>query len=125
VSTQFIFVRNAFLTAQTSLKFNSVFSSHFYSRVDIATGYRLDGRGIRIRFPVGANFLPSQSHPNRFWGPPSLLSNGYCGLFLWGAKQPVREADHSLPSSAEVKNMWIYDKLISLWLFNENNKLRD
>jgi hypothetical protein len=25
-----------------------------------------------------------------------------------GAKQPGREADHSPPTSAEVKNMWIY-----------------
>jgi hypothetical protein len=34
---------------------------------------------------------------------PSLLSNGYQGLFP-GVKRPGREADHSPPSSVEVKN---------------------
>jgi hypothetical protein len=37
------------------------------------------------------------------WGSPSLLSNGYQGLFPLGVKRPGREADHSPPSSAEVK----------------------
>jgi hypothetical protein len=39
--------------------------------------------------------------------PASLLSNGYQELFPW-VKRPGREADHSHPSSAEVKNMWSY-----------------
>jgi hypothetical protein len=26
----------------------------------------------------------SQPHPERLWGPPSLLSNGYQGSFLGG-----------------------------------------
>jgi hypothetical protein len=30
------------------------------------------------------------------------------GLFLWGLKRPGRETDHLPPSSAEVKNTWIY-----------------
>jgi hypothetical protein len=29
-------------------------------------------------------FTSSQKHPDWICGPPSLLSNGYCGLFLWG-----------------------------------------
>jgi hypothetical protein len=47
--------------------------------------------------------LSSLSRPERLWGPPSLLSTGYLGL-----KRPGREADHSPPSSAEVKNAWGY-----------------
>jgi hypothetical protein len=38
---------------------------------------------------------------------PSLLSNGYQGLFS-GVKRPGREAEQSRPSSAEVKNTWSY-----------------
>jgi hypothetical protein len=41
------------------------------SVVGIATGYRLDGPGIETRW--GARF----SAPDRPWGPPSLLYNGY------------------------------------------------
>jgi hypothetical protein len=37
----------------------------------------------------------------------SLLSSGYVGLFPWGVKRPGRESDHSPPTSAEVKKMWI------------------
>jgi hypothetical protein len=43
-------------------------------------GYGLDDRGSRVRFLVGA----SPPRPERLWGPPSLLSNGYQGLFTWG-----------------------------------------
>jgi len=34
---------------------------------------------------------------------PSLLSNGLPEAFSLGVKRPGREADHSLPSTAEVK----------------------
>jgi hypothetical protein len=51
----------------------------------------------------------SPPSPDRFWGPPSLLSNGY----WWGAlservRRSGHEADHSPPSSVEVKNAWDY-----------------
>jgi hypothetical protein len=39
--------------------------------------------------------------PDRAWGPPSLLYNGY-RVFPGGRKRPVRDADPSPPSSAEV-----------------------
>jgi hypothetical protein len=54
----------------------------------IATGYGLNGRG----------FFSSPQLPDRLWGPPSLQSNGYWGLFLRGVKRPEREAHHSSPS---------------------------
>jgi len=47
------------------------------SSVGIELGYRMGDRGSRFRLPAGAR-------PDRFWGPPSLLSNGYQGLFPRG-----------------------------------------
>jgi len=42
---------------------------------------------------------------DRFWGPPSLLSNGYGGgVSPGGVNRTGCEADHSSPFSAEVKD---------------------
>jgi hypothetical protein len=79
----------------------------FCSAVGIATGYGLDGRGVGVRVPVGTRIFSSPCHWDILWGPPSLLSNGHRGSFP-GVKLPGREADHSPPTSAEAKKMWIY-----------------
>jgi hypothetical protein len=48
------------------------------SSVGIATGYELDCRGsIPGR---GKRFFSPPQRPDRLWGPPSLLPNGYRGL---------------------------------------------
>jgi hypothetical protein len=48
----------------------------------IALGYGLDDRGFESR--QGLEFFSSPPHPNRLWGPPSLLSNRYEALFPCG-----------------------------------------
>ena len=50
------------------------------SDVSIATGYRLDGPGIKSR--LGEIF---RTYPDLPWGPPSLLYNGY-RVFPGGVK---------------------------------------
>ena len=67
------------------------------SSVVIATGYGMDGPGIESRW--GGEIF--RTCPDRPWGPPSLLYNGY-RVFPGGKEQPGRDADHSPPSSAVV-----------------------
>ena len=65
------------------------------SSVGIATGYGLDGPGIESR--LGGEIF--RTCPDRPWGPPSLLYNGY-RVFPWGKERPERDADPSLSSSS-------------------------
>jgi hypothetical protein len=74
------------------------------SVIGIAAGYCLDDREVGIRVPVGSRILSFPRRPDRLWGPPNLLSNGYRRPL----KRQGREAAHSPPASAEVKKMWIY-----------------
>ena len=73
------------------------------SIVGIATGYRLDGMGIESRW-VGEIF---HTCPDRPWGPPSLLHNGY-QVFPGGKEQPGRDINPSPPSSAMVMEEYSY-----------------
>ena len=65
------------------------------SSVSIASDYGLDGSGSN---PGGTRF---SARPDRPWGPPSLLYNGY-RVFPGVKVRPRRAADHLPPSSAAV-----------------------
>jgi hypothetical protein len=73
------------------------------SSVGIVLGYGLDDRGSRFRFPAGAgNFSLHHRVQNGSGASPASYPMGTRGLSL-GVKRQGREADHSPPSSAEVK----------------------
>jgi len=57
------------------------------------------GWTVRGSNPGGGEIF--RTRPDRPWGPPSLLYNGY-RVFPGGKVRPGRAADHSPPSSAEV-----------------------
>jgi hypothetical protein len=44
-----------------------------FSMTLLATGYRLDDRGIGVRIPVGSRIFSSLRRPDRLWDPPNLL----------------------------------------------------
>jgi hypothetical protein len=69
------------------------------SVIGIATSYGLDDWG-RVQVPVGSRIFSSPDRPDRLWGPPIR--------WVPGVKRPGREVDHSPPTSAKVKKMWIY-----------------
>ena len=72
------------------------FNPFFGSSVGIATAYGLDGPGIESRW--GEIFRTS---PDRPWGPPNLLYNGY-RVFPGGKVLPGRDADPWTPPSADL-----------------------
>jgi hypothetical protein len=78
------------------------------SIIGIATSYGLDDLGVAVRVPVGSRIFsyPKSSRPApRSTHPPIQWVLGDLSL---GVKRPGREVDHSPPTSAEVKKMWIY-----------------
>jgi hypothetical protein len=72
------------------------------SSVGIATGYRLNDRGIGVLFPIGARFFSSLRRPDWFWGTPNLLSNVVTGALSLGVKRPRRESDQSPPTTVGI-----------------------
>jgi hypothetical protein len=75
----------------------------FHSLVGIVTGYGLDDQGGGSSSPGSVkNFHSSIS------SRPALGSTQPPTKWVPGVKRQRREADHSLPTSAEVKKMWIY-----------------
>jgi hypothetical protein len=80
------------------------------SVVGIATSYGLDDRGVGVRVPVGSKIFSSPDRPDRLRSTQPPIQ-WVAGVVFPGVKRPGREVDHSLPTSAEVKKMWIYTSI--------------
>jgi hypothetical protein len=75
------------------------------SGVGIAA-YGLENRGVGVRVPVGSRIFTSLYRPDRLWGQPPIQ-----WVFVTltpGIKRLGHEADHSPPTSVEVKKKWLY-----------------
>jgi hypothetical protein len=66
--------------------------------------YGLDDRVIGVRSPAGATIFPLTSVQTGSGAHPASCTMGNGGPFPGGKARPGRDADHSLPSSAEVVN---------------------
>jgi hypothetical protein len=71
----------------------------------IVSDYGLDDRAIEVRSPAGAKDSSSNLCVQTGSGAhPASCTMGTGGPFPGGKARPGRNADHSLPSSAEVEN---------------------
>jgi hypothetical protein len=80
----------------------------------IAQGYGLENRGFESRqrleiflFITAPRPAPRPTQPPNQWLP---------GAVSLGVKWPGRKAEHSPPSSAEVKNVWRYTSTLPIRL---------
>jgi hypothetical protein len=64
----------------------------------------LDDWAIEVRSPTGADFSSSPCVQTGSGAHPASYLMGTGGSFPGGKARPGRDADHSPPSSAEVKN---------------------
>jgi hypothetical protein len=75
------------------------------SSVSIASGYGMDDRAIEVRSPTEAkDFSSSLCVETGSGAHPAFCTVGTGDPFLGAKARPGRDADHSLPSSAEVEN---------------------
>jgi hypothetical protein len=84
------------------------------SSVGIATGYGLDGW---VSIPSRGNIFPFSTVSRQDLGPTQPPIQWVAMDIFPGVKRPGREADHSPPRSAEVKNGGTIPPLLrmSLW----------
>jgi hypothetical protein len=79
------------------------------SSVGIATDCEMDGRGSTPG--TGKRFLSSPQRPDRLWGPPNPLSNGYRGAISPGVKRQGSKADHSSQSRSRVMELYLHSPM--------------
>jgi hypothetical protein len=85
---------------------NTVLDLHIkcFSSGSIVSDYGLDDRAIEVRSPTGVDFSSSPYVQTGSGAHPASYPMGTGGSFPGGKARPGRDADHSPPSSAGVKN---------------------
>jgi hypothetical protein len=78
------------------------------SSVGIVTGYGLDDRGSRIRFPVVAGNFSLHYRVQTGTGAHSASYSVGNGASSLAVKRAGREDNHSPQSSATINNAWSY-----------------
>jgi hypothetical protein len=74
----------------------------------IATGYGLDDRKTEIRVPVESRVFSSPHRPDRLWGPPSNLSNGYRGALSLGVPRSRKCGSiYPLPHTPSLRSAYL------------------
>jgi hypothetical protein len=63
---------------------STLVSKEVLSLIIYLHGYGLDDQGWGFHSQWGWELFSFSLHPDRLWGPPSLLCNGYQGLFPQG-----------------------------------------
>jgi hypothetical protein len=101
-------------SARAPLVYRSI--SRNLASVCIALGYGLDDRGFESRQGLGIFLFTTASRTAL--GPTQPPIQWVPGAVSLGVKQPVREGDHSLPSSDEVKEcveLYLHSPNTSSW----------
>jgi hypothetical protein len=109
---QFIFRQSICIYFFTTFEWSQILHVHYTCRLTYKNSMQVGAQedrtkwegGVRIWSGRDKRFFSTPQSPGRLWGPLSLLSNGYRGALFPGVKRLGREADHSPPSSSEVKN---------------------
>jgi hypothetical protein len=78
------------------------------SSVTIVTSLRAGRSGLDSRQGQWWDSFSSPPRPDRFWGPPSLLSNGHREIFPWGQSGRGVMLTTHLHLVPEIKNAWGY-----------------
>jgi hypothetical protein len=101
---------------QTVLQLPVYVGMPFYNKMlsGTALDYGLDDRGFDFRQGLGIFLFTTASRPAL--GPTQPPIQWVPGAVSLGIKRPGCEADHTPPSSAEVKNAWSYTSTLPVRL---------
>jgi hypothetical protein len=93
---------------ETSLAYTSTLTMEAICSSETSIDSQLDGRVHAVQVPVVSGIFLLSTPSRLVLGPTQPPIQCVQGALSPGIKRPGREADHSPPSNAEVKNTWIY-----------------